>query len=344
MVDQYYPEMSDAYHLSSVMLHPNDLNITAGVIEECNFDQVKMRLFIDLALVIINNPERLKIDSNKTLVEEDSRIVPNPINQQYLALTEDSFIALNKLESLIRKKLGDCTMAAVIKEFAYLIKDIAIDKIFGFSELVKSKYKPALEIISLVDCLNSISLAENHRHVAKLFTLHTKINLIEKFKSESDDLKKRAYEIYNQNAGNISYDDFLKIFSKPLGFLDKQTSINQFVYDFIDGFIPTNIKSRLSAKLLYDESQCLSHANGYMLLANTGAFMDNHAAIGTIESAICHVLYNYHKLWDLYVKLEKDTSYQKLAYEIKKTAKIISQNLQSKIQLDLRFKDQMVEY
>lgn len=49
-------------------------------------------------------------------------------------------------------------------------------------------------------------------------------------------------------------------------------------------------------------------------------------------------------LTDLYVKLEKDTSYQKLAYEIKKTAKIISQNLQSKIQLDLRFKDQMVEY
>lgn len=142
----------------------------------------------------------------------------------------------------------------------------------------------------------------------------------------------------------ISYDDFLEVFAKPMGFLPKTTSLNQFVYDFIDCFIPTNIKSRLSVKLLYDESQCLSHANGYMLLANTGAFMDNHAAIGTIESAICHVLYNYHKLWDLYVKLEKDTSYQKLAYEIKKTAKIVSQNLQSKIQLDLRFKDQMVEY
>ena len=343
MVDQYYPEMSEAYHLSSVMLHPNDLNVTARVIENYNFDHVKALLFIALAQVIDKNSEKLKIDSDKTLAGEDN-IYCNDLNQQYLSYAEDSCIALNKLESLIRKKLGDCTMAAVIKDFAYLIKDIAIDKIFGFSELVKSKYKPALEMISLVDYFNSLSLKEDYQYIGQLFTLHTQINLIEKLKGQSENFRKQAYEIYIQYVKNISYDDFLEAFAKPIGFLPKTTSLNQFVYDFIDGFNPTNIKSRLSAKLLYDESQCLSHANGYMLLANTGAFMDNHAAIGTMESAICHVLYNYHKLWDLYVKLENDTSYKKLAYEIKKTAKIISQNLQSKIQLDLRFKDQMVEY
>ena len=132
-----------------------------------------------------------------------------------------------------------------------------------------------------------------------------------------------------------------------LGFLSEKKTITEFVNDFFDNICDVgleafpssfDIKEMLDiknyAKLCYAEANSLSHANGYMIKSNTGAFTDYFYVILVIDVCIINILL---KMYTAIVNFSKVNSknYNKLIYDMNKRIKKYHKLMLSKCELDL---------
>ena len=111
---------------------------------------------------------------------------------------------------------------------------------------------------------------------------------------------------------DIEYTEFERLVIKKtmpeyLGFSD----INSFVFKMIDDLSTDFMWQKDMLKMLYTESQSLSHGNGYMLISNDGTFMDSNAACKAIDVLLWSILKEYK---DSVFKLTN----KKLQYDINK--------------------------
>ena len=114
-----------------------------------------------------------------------------------------------------------------------------------------------------------------------------------------------------------SIEELKEKFSKYLPEFLEIGSINKFVYSMIDKIYPNDDQHQASSlKLLYMESQLLSHGNGYMLSSNYGSFMDRFSAINAIDILIDKF---YEKVGDVIEeKAKEDSSFKKANYDFSK--------------------------
>lgn len=194
----------------------------------------------NLRKIIIENYPNLEIDHTRTFSYETTQITNNPLNIKYLSYVTKQCNALNHLAYNLRKKLNDNTQSYLLEELANYIHSMAIDKLYGYSELVKCKIKPVLETLALCHYIESRPHTEENSYLDKLLTKHTKIRLMIIHNMDPTNELLSAYELYKEECPGISYDEFKKVFKTSLGFISEKTSINKLVYSSIDDFYKLN--------------------------------------------------------------------------------------------------------
>ena len=271
-------------------------------------------------------------------------IANSPINNVYLNYATKQKEILYKIADIIKEKCGECTEYYTYIEFGNYIESLAIDKTFGFSEIVKCKYKPYIELIAISYYIATLPHFEDKRYFVELFTKHTRIKLMDIYGLDTSEKLNEAYEQYKSNVKNIHFDEFKKVFMTSLGFIPEQTSITKLVNDAIDGLIKNDETMNAHLKMLYDEAQMLSHANGYMISSNTGAFMEYSTVIAYCDQFVTLLLKFYQVSWDLYNKTEGKKHYSKFVYDLKKNIKDFEKAAFAKNKLDFDMKDYKMVY
>ena len=340
LIEMYCPEFLDIYQQLSIIIHPSEI-IT-------NYCYLQIDLYQNVLKPIF-----------ETIVKEISKYYPNltpTYNHEwgyecaYCFGTKDSYsdivnihfsqlYFLKKLKQQIRKdsKLDDdmvCLPEVFFGRIYDELESIIYDRAFGFSEVIKSKIKPIFEFFAVFYYALTV---ENNYDILNLMQAYTMINYLKVMNEDIEDEIKKIYPLYKRVFNNeILYEDFVKIITNKsmpefLGFDD----INSFVFKMIDELVIDLLWQKDMFKMLYEESQTLSHGNGYMLSSNYGTFMDVDAACGAIDVLILALLGKYNDT------IQKNNVTKKLKYDIKKLYKEYIMIHKEKKENEIKIKSKM---
>lgn len=172
-------------------------------------------------------------------------------------------------------------------------------------------------------------------------TAHTRIKINKVLGKDESKEMQFTYEKYKKGDPSISYEDFQKRFNSSLGFIFERTSINKLVHTSIEDYFKEKPENGLILKMLYDESQLLSHGNGYMLQSNTSAFVDSSSAIEFVDRTISYYLKKYLVYWEVYDELKGNHHNEKTIHDIKKCLKEVSNTGVLKDKTNIKHKNNM---
>ncbi len=194
-----------------------------------------------------------------------------------------------------------------------LMSEMCSDKLLGLCEQVKSKWKIVIDMLSsYYKCYISnfpheelFKLLEEHERV------QTKRNIGQEFSIEC------AYSYYKKLYPNgVSQEKFEKGFLTLCGYTINEEGVVQnltgVVKDFIKKFQTPEAMISWDRSLLLDymESQMLSHANGYMWFANSGAWGDvNNIIIGT-DTCLIFILESVLTVFKMHKAIEETNHYK----------------------------------
>lgn len=344
LVQKYFNDLYEYYRILSVMIHPNDVNLTIDLPGQLDFEVLEANLFLPIMESMEKYYINAKLPKSKLLREEVAYISGNPLNNAYMNLATSQKQALFDLADMIEKKYNHNTQSELFRELGRSIVSISLDKTFGFTEIVKAKFKVIIEMIALNYYIATLPHFEENAYLAELLTKHTRIKLMEIYGIDTKEKLKDAYECYLNSGDNISFEDFKIKFSSSLGFISEQTSIAKLVYKFIDDITANNEVMKAHRRMLYDESQNLSHANGYMIVANSGAFMEYSTVTTFVDESVDFLIELYYNHYKLYNDTEGEHKENKFVYDIKKYQKRYYKAATAKDKMDYAFKDCKVTY
>ena len=185
-------------------------------------------------------------------------------------------------------KEGYASFGFLLYELSLMHWDFYLDLALGFTEHGTTKWKYYAELLGI------LYIASNNLYFAreaKMLYYHTQVQfeyLVYRniMKSHVDQVYKEYLILY---PNGVSKENFFDSYLKPLGFLIDENgnlpSLRKIVTDMLDHICPdiwdnkvTDGKNELVLseylKLKYDESQNMSHANGYMFFTPKGAWED----------------------------------------------------------------------
>jgi len=322
------------YRLLSVIVHPSDLLLTYPTLQNEDLQPLTFRLFSDFLDIVAKEYKEYNFKCKKTLNDELLLIFPQNINSQYLDYATKEKDSLYNIAEIIEKKFKENSMSYILKELGNSIEEMAIDKTFGFSEIVKCKFKPVMEILATYNYIRKLPHTVETKYLEELFTISTRINLMEIYEDNSIEQINKAFELYKNVKSNISYEDFSKNYKYTLGFIPYKQSFNQFVRTLIDDFVKKDDTLNAHMKMVYDESQFLSHANGYMISSNTGAFMEYSSVIVFVDYLTLALLDYYIKWVKVYNIIEGNGSYSKFIDSILENKNTLSKIANDKNRMD----------
>ena len=336
LVQKYCSDLYQYYRVFSVMVHPNDLVLTIDLHQNIDYKFMQSKLYRTMVVAVEKYYSNEKITSNKTLRQEMTIVSSDPLNNAYLNMATEQKKILYGLAKMIEDKYGNNMQSETYSELGNSIESIAIDKTFGFNEIVKSKFKMVIEMIALEYYIASIPHDIDNIYLTQLISKHTRIKLMEIYGIDTTEKWKDAYNCYLKSGDNISFEDFKIKFSSMLGFIPESTSISKLVYTFIDK-ITEDETFRAHRRMLYDEAQNLSHANGYMIIANSGAFMEYSTVTTFLDSSIEYLLNLFYFQHKLYNETEGE-------HKIGKALRLFKRVAKQKNKMDFDFKDFKLPY
>ena len=272
--------------------------------------------------------------------------VPSP-TLDYLGYQEQQSISLIKIIDEFEKKFTTSNMVSdILDTYLYLHRDITIDFLIGLPEQVKMKFKMIIEMFAVYHYFN-IKQFEMHYSVDEdiKMVLYSNHAVIKTKQNSSLDFQKEIKITYDKfllwSNKAISFNDFCKKYLLIFGFLiDKNgdvpnitETVDTYLEDvFQDSTNPQGIKNISLCQLYYAESQMLSHANGYMINANTGAWNDDINVLNLVENMLFYMLDSLQRIFLLY-SISGDSTYNRLKYVLEHQIKIIRVNYANKQQL-----------
>ncbi|HOJ44634.1 MAG TPA: hypothetical protein PK340_01165 [Bacilli bacterium] len=344
LIKKYSADYYQYYRLLSVILHPSDMLLTYPVLQKEDLTPLMKRLFADFIDVLIGQYIDASFIGKKTLKQEIDFIFSSGLNHIYMQhATKQKKILFNVAE-IIEKAHSENTMSYIFRELGTSIEEMALDKTFGFSEVVKCKFKPVIEILAMSNYLLKLPHTIEKHHLEQLITKHTRINLMAALDLDFSNENKDAFELMKKENKDVNKEEFLKNFKHSLGFSPKKISINKLVRSLIDDFIPKNETFNSHMKMVYDEAQLLSHANGYMISSNSGAFMEYSSVIPFVDYLISALLDYYIAEWKLYDIYEGEGKHADFISSIKNCLNDFSKEAKLKNEMDKKWQKYKVTY
>jgi len=316
LISMYRPELLDIYQYLSIIVHPSELVTNYCYFEIDSLESVMKNIFEEISNIIEKYYPNIVVDIKFQWENECSICFGNGESYSELVkVYKPQLDFLRKICNQIHKnlKLPDdkvCLPEIFFSRLFDELESILLDRAFGLSEIIKCKIKPIFEFFAVF--YYTLSLDESSEKLI-LMEAYTSINFLKILNEDVSDLIKQVYPIY-KNAINkdIEFDKFEALIIKKsmpefLGIKD----INAFVFNMIDGLIINVLWQRDTFRMLYEESQALSHGNGYVLASNDGAFMDSKAACDAIDVLILSLI-------DMYNKIVQKSNSNKMKYDIGK--------------------------
>lgn len=318
-------EIAEIYGFFSSIIHPS-LN-TDYKLEDEN------RLYSLFPLI-----EKLygNLPQTEMTVTKNLSIAINNTSKLLLEFTNKETNAINKIANSFEKKFNNNYVSNTLKTLRFLLEDIIHDKIMGLSEQVKCKWKIAIELFSVFnhvyfDCI----LQERYGLMIEHSKMQTAKNFDESYNTE------KAFDIYrNLYKSNDDKEKFDKGFQSILGYLIdenyKVKSLSEIVKEFAKYFESVSInKINLSRvmQLDYVESQMLSHANGYMWFANSGAWQDINNIFIAFDESLLFILKKLHALYSFHKEVENNGKYIDIIVALEAGIKSIEEILPQKIKI-----------
>lgn len=294
-------EIAQLYGFFSSIIHPS-LNTNYKSEDE-------ERLYVLLPLI-----EKLygNLPQTEMTVTKNLSVAINNTSKLLLELTNEETDAINKIANKFEKEFDNNYVSNTLKTLRFLLEDIMHDKIMGLSEQVKCKWKIVVELFSVFNHVYFDGLLQE-RH--GLMIEHAKMQTAKNFDERYD--TEKAFDIYrNLYKGNDDKEKFDKGFQSVLGYLIDKTykakSLSEIVKEFtihFKGDSINNIALSRTMELDYVESQMLSHANGYMWFANSGAWHDINNIFIAFDEALLFILKKFHALYLYHKDVENKCKY-----------------------------------
>jgi hypothetical protein len=169
----------------------------------------------------------------------------------------------------------------------------------------------------------------------ELLIQHTNMQFLRNLDQEYD--LSDAYQCYKQiypNGCNIEI--FSKNFKNVAGYTVDENGQSYSLLEMIRHFISEfdHIPNRDRTMYLdYFESQMISHANGYMWFANSGAFMDVTNIFTATDIGIDLLLKKMHIMFKLHADAENFKDYKNIVNVLRNTSKKLSPVFEEKFHL-----------
>lgn len=269
IIEKYLGEEYCSYYsIFSTLIHPN-----------CNLKvdhQFLFTSFIWIIDMLDKNYLTFNCDEELFLNNYLQITITNDTAQAYLNSILTVCNSLKKVKKTIERSYGENFLSDTMDGISILLYEMTLDKLMGFPEQMKCKFKPLIEQIA---SFYYVFTSDDQLNRYKLSKLHFEI-MIKKANKEEFDLSD-AYEIYKALCQNgVNNEKFEKEFIKTTGYTINEKgdllTITSLVNNVIDLIKQDEhgLTYKATSRIDYVESQMLSHANGYMWFANTGAWGD----------------------------------------------------------------------
>ena len=266
--------------------------------------------------------------------------------QNHTALSMSSDIAQRQYELIGKQAKLICAIASVFKDYykenyfrdtfftiTLLHEEMVLDCLMGFREQVKSKWKIMLELLMGFE-YNYIQKRLD-KDYSNLFNEHAYISYLRNMNKDFDTSK--AYDLYLKIYPNGCIREiFDKSIARTTGYtidenghtLSLTKMVNTFLSDSFSQFGDYFIEP---VKLDYVESQMLSHANGYMWFANTGAWADVFNLFKATDLILIEILSKVQKAFELHREIEETKKYKTIINIVRNSIKKIKPLIEERL-------------
>jgi len=321
-------EVKRLYKLLSLLSHPHDFRHPI-------YNDKDIQILNDITVSLLETKfHNFDQHQGGLETEYDNTLKYSPISSM---LREQN--KLLKKVCMVINDNGYHALSSYIYELSIMQWDFYLDLALGYTEHATTKWKYFAELFAFMYySINDFYYSKENQ----LLYFHTAMNInnFVELNNDTDDWNFVYNEYLRKYPNGVDLEAFKINFKKTLGFLIDEKgatpSLREIVYEMIDNvssfiyddsiFNPQfNIKLSDYLKMKYDESQNMSHANGYMLFAPTGAWID-----GQNLSVYSDFILN--RILDLFLEKEKErrndnkkTVRNVIRNYIKKSEKILQQ-------------------
>lgn len=230
------------------------------------------------------------------------------------------------------KNFGRNYVSDTFHKISMTIQEMTFDMIFGLREQVKSKWKVLIE--TLAGFYESYLREKYVNDSFNLLQAHDNFNVYCLFgtKENKDKSLSESYDIYKAKFSNgIDFTEFSKKFESTTGYTidesGKTKSLTYLVNQLADVFkTDEKINSADMIKMNYVEAQMMSHANGYMWFANTGAWADVNNMYGIFNQIMCYICFCMSGIYKGFYEERNEYKYKKTSNILKSAGNHIRDN------------------
>ena len=288
-IDKYKTKYSSIYSLLSISVHPISITLKYDKLK-LDLNQLIKDIYFEIDALMEKYYHSIEGKSDCSFIYEYSNYYKVGSQKNFHILNgypQISFLEGTRIriDKILKKYSNEVKIHnSMLDKIIELLRSISIDRTFGFSEMIKSKFKAFSEL-----CATYYYLLI-HAREGKLVEYSFLIDYYTKYQIYKNvEINNEIISIYSKTIAPISLVDFKENLSKKLPVFLGYNSIREFVFQLFDKTLGE--KSSL-AKILYEESQAFSHGNGYLLSSTDGAFNDYKSVI-QIEDIIIEKIFSY---------------------------------------------------
>ena len=302
-IQKYCPDFENAYIYLSRRIHPSTYY------EPVNIKYVQSIIMV-IVFMLTDRYTKQNISSKMALPYfEESRLVYGTpqlpsFGQALFDIQKRQWeITMNIADFFAKKLKEDNYVSCFFREVSMVIHDINTDSQLGYCENTKLKFKAIAEMFACFDKTYFQKDPNQGQAAYLLMDVHEVLKDYEMHgKDAPADILEKAFDRYKDTYPNseISIDAFSKSFRKSTGFLidEKGNCITlcKLVSNYIESLL-SEIKNTEQGekfidlyKLIYFESQNMSHGCGYLYFANQGAWSEDINVILFLDKSIQYVL------------------------------------------------------
>lgn len=320
-------EYAMVYGLCSQIIHPSENNSYKN--SECSH-------FVMLAYVLILN-EYSHLPMTKTSLKSHTLMsMSSAIARELYQIIGDETKILEGIAEVFSQFFEDNYVSNTLRTISLLGQEMMFDRLTGFSEQVKVKWKLMMELFSVFHYEYVIQgLCEERYH---LLIEHQNIQTSRNCNQHYD--LAHAYEIYKRlYPHGCEMTTFEKAFIQLTGYTIEESgnvvTLTHMVDQFIHRFSLGEEKSifEQGMKIDYVESQMISHANGYMWFANSGAWMDTYNIFQASDASLLFMLNEIQMVFEVHRTTEETTKFKSIINALRNGQKRIIDLMKRKLSL-----------
>lgn len=324
----------DAYKIYSMLIHPHDYgNLYDSDLS--NFNVVVLEIIKDMFT-------DSTVDESETL-SSDLAFVHDKGNKDISNILDSTVKQAKKINDLVsafEKEFERNFVSNSLRQIADIFIDITYDLLMGMSEQLKMKWKILIEMMATIDVVY-FSDIYNVNYNYDMLRYHTRFKFLENINEDASEPLKAAFDIYTkQTKDSIPIDEFRNKYRKMLGFMVKSneqiSTLKNLVFNYIDKRIGNqqandNILLADILKVSYEESQILSHANGYLYFSNSAAWTEDINIYASFENLFINFLQKLKKVFELHKIVEETNKNDVLIDTIGSSITYIKSNAKKKL-------------